>query len=63
MLWRLRRVVTLHRDSTGNHDVFLIIKTMSSKTIIKLGVAVILITAGTVLKNSAIKEMGNSLIK
>ncbi len=36
---------------------------MSKKVIIKLGVAVILITAGTVLKNSAIREMGNSLIK
>lgn len=36
---------------------------MNTKVIIKLGVAVILITAGTVLKNSAIKEIGNSLIK
>lgn len=36
---------------------------MDKKVIIKLGVAVILITAGTVLKNQAIREMGQKLIK
>lgn len=36
---------------------------MNKAVIVKLGVAVILITAGTVLKNQAIKEMGQNLIK
>jgi len=36
---------------------------MSKKTLVKLGLAVVLITAGTVLKNSALKEMGGKLIK
>ncbi len=36
---------------------------MDKKVIIKLGVAVILITAGTVLKNHALREMGQKLIK
>lgn len=36
---------------------------MEKKTIVKLGLAVVLITAGAVLKNSALKEMGSKLIK
>lgn len=36
---------------------------MDPKTIIKLGVAVVLITAGTVLKNKALKDMAKNLIK
>ncbi len=36
---------------------------MNKVVIVKLGVAVILITAGTVLKNHALREMGQKLIK
>ena len=36
---------------------------MEKKDIIKLGLAVVLIAAGTVLKNSALKEKGDKLIK
>lgn len=36
---------------------------MNKKNIVKLGLAVALITAGAVLKNSALKSMGSKLIK
>lgn len=36
---------------------------MDKKNLVKLGLAVVLITAGAVLKNSALKEMGDKLIK
>ena len=36
---------------------------MDKKNLVKLGLAVVLITAGSVLKNSALKSMGSKLIK
>ena len=36
---------------------------MDKKNLVKLGLAVVLITAGAVLKNSALKSMGSKLIK